>query len=171
VKDEGSLPTRVGAPADIGAPADVRTPADVMAWTNGRTVAWLARQVELGVSAADLSLPQYRLLSLLAQGSAVSSVVARWLTVRPPSVTAVVDGLVGRGLVERRHVEDDRRCVVLTLTAQGERALGEADAAVELRLSTLLADLRDQREADRALAGLVAWRDAMTARARGTGLR
>jgi long-chain acyl-CoA synthetase len=70
--------------------------------TLGRTAAWLAKQVEIGLSSAELSLPQYRVLGLLDESSAVSSDLAERLAVRPPSVTAIVDGLVARGLVERR---------------------------------------------------------------------
>ena len=38
----------------------------------GRTAAWLAKQVELGLTTVDLSLSQYRILGLLAEGSAMS---------------------------------------------------------------------------------------------------
>ena len=67
----------------------------------GRTAAWLAKQVELSLAEVDLSLSQYRILGLLDEGSAVSSALAERLAVRPPSVTAVIDGLVTRGLVAR----------------------------------------------------------------------
>ena len=59
-----------------------------------RAVARLAKQVEVALAPLDLSLPQYRVLALLGDGSTASSVLARKLAVSPPSVTAVVDGLV-----------------------------------------------------------------------------
>lgn len=149
-------PTR---PAQGAPKAPVRTPRP------GRTAAWLARQVELGLLGAELSLPQYRVLSLLAEGSAVSSAVAQRLAVRPPSVTAVVDGLVAKGLVCRRPVEDDRRCVALALTESGTALLEVADQEVEERLRQLLGEL-SERSAGRALDGLELWRQAMVARAR-----
>ena len=62
-----------------------------------RAVARLAKQVEVALGPLDLSLPQYRVLALLGEGSTASSVLARRLAVSPPSVTAVVDGLVGAG--------------------------------------------------------------------------
>ena len=50
----------------------------------GRTVAWLAKQAELGLATLDLSLAQYRVLGLLSEGSAVSSAVASsWRCARP----------------------------------------------------------------------------------------
>jgi ATP-binding cassette subfamily B protein len=79
--------------------------------TIGRTAAWLAKQVEIGLGTVELSLPQYRVLGLLDEHSAVSSDLAARLAVRPPTVTAMVDGLVARGLVERHPVAGDRRRV------------------------------------------------------------
>src|SRR5580692_458583 len=115
----------------------------------GRTAAWLAKQVELALVSADLSLPQYRILGLLTEGSAVSSALAERLAVRPPSITAVVDGLVSRGLVERRHAEDDRRRVSHELTDLGQRLLSGADSAVSERLELLANRLPTARARDR----------------------
>jgi long-chain acyl-CoA synthetase len=129
----------------------------------GRTAAWLAKQVELALVSADLSLPQYRILGLLTEGSAVSSALAERLAVRPPSITAVVDGLVSRGLVERRHAEDDRRRVAHVLTAKGERLLGTANDAVYSRLAGIAGSLETDELTARALEGLALWRQAMAA--------
>jgi long-chain acyl-CoA synthetase len=129
----------------------------------GRTAAWLAKQVELALVSADLSLPQYRILGLLTEGSAVSSALAERLAVRPPSITAVVDGLVSRGLVERRHAEDDRRRVAHVLTAKGEKLLGTANEAVDSRLAGIAGSLETEELTARALEGLALWRQAMAA--------
>jgi DNA-binding MarR family transcriptional regulator len=131
--------------------------------TVGRTAAWLAKQVELGLASVDLSLPQYRVLGLLDGSSAVSSDLAERLAVRPPSVTSVVDGLVTRGLVERRDVVADRRQVDHVLTNAGRRTLDEADAAVTARLRDIAACLDDEMEAELAFNGLLAWRRAFGA--------
>lgn len=129
----------------------------------GRTAAWLAKQVELALVVADLSLPQYRILGLLTEGSAMSSALAERLAVRPPSITAVVDGLVSRGLVERRHAEDDRRRVAHVLTVKGERLLATANEAVDSRLTGIAASLDSEELTKRALEGLELWRQAMAA--------
>ncbi len=131
--------------------------------TIGRAAAWLAKQVEIGLAAADLSAPQYRVLGLLDERSAVSSDLAERLAVRPPSVTAIVDGLVARGLVERRHVVSDRRQVDHVLTDSGRQALDLADNAVAERLGEIAACLGDPEESARAFDGLVAWRNAFGA--------
>src|ERR1700722_3659035 len=129
----------------------------------GRAAAWLGKQVEIGLAAADLSAPQYRVLGLLDERSAVSSDLAERLAVRPPSVTAIVDGLVARGLVERRHVVSDRRQVDHVLTESGRRALDLADATVADRLAEIAGCLNDADESKKAFDGLVAWRNAFGA--------
>lgn len=129
----------------------------------GRTAAWLAKQVEIGLAAVDLSLPQYRVLGLLDESSAVSSDLADRLDVRPPTVTAVVDGLVGRGLVERRPVEGDRRRVSHALTPEGRRLLLAGDAAVFERLRATAESLSSARDRRLAFDGLEAWRHALLA--------
>ncbi len=91
----------------------------------GRTAARLARQVELALAEVDLSLPQYRILIHLDEGKVAASTLADKIAVSRPSVTAVVDGLVTRGLVERHHDPGDRRRVGHDLTAEGRQLLEE----------------------------------------------
>ena len=131
--------------------------------TLGRTAAWLARQVEIGLGTVDLSLPQYRILGLLDESSAVSSDLAQRLAVRPPTITAVVDGLVVRGLVERRTVEGDRRRVDHVLTDEGHRVLAGADAAIDARLHEITDVLGDPAVTEEAFRGLASWRTALVA--------
>jgi long-chain acyl-CoA synthetase len=100
--------------------------------------------VELAVSTADLTLAQYRVMSILGDGCEAASVLADKLAVSRPSVTGVVDGLVARGLVRRDHMEDDRRRIDVGLTDAGRVLLAAADAAVEQRserIDALLAEL------------------------------
>jgi long-chain acyl-CoA synthetase len=128
----------------------------------GRTVARLARHVEKALADVELSLAQYRVLVFLSEvDSAMASALASRLDVSRPSITALVDGLAARGLVERRPARDDRRRVEHRLTAAGERALHAADHAVDRRL-TQLTDLLDRQQAREASTGLSAWRVALT---------
>ena len=131
--------------------------------TLGRTAAWLAKQVEIGLGTVDLSLPQYRILGMLDESSAVSSHLAERLAVRPPTITAVVDGLVAKGLVERRTVEGDRRRVDHVLTDAGHRMLDAADAAIDARLHEITDALDDPAAAEEAFCGLAGWRKALVA--------
>lgn len=128
----------------------------------GRTIARLARHVEKALVEVELSLPQYRVLVFLSEvDSAMASALASRLDVSRPSITTLVDGLVSRGLVERRPARDDRRRVEHRLTAAGERALNAADDAVDQRLAQL-GERLDARDARVAFSGLAAWRTALT---------
>ncbi len=124
----------------------------------------MAKQVEIGLDAVGLSLPQYRILTLLDAGPTISSALADRLEVRPPSVTAVMDGLVSRGLVDRAHREDDRRRVSHTLTPEGRQLLAAADTAVEARLDAIAACLPNRQLVRRATASWGLWQQALLAR-------
>lgn len=128
-----------------------------------RVAAFLARQAELALAESDLSLPQYRVLALLADGIALPSSMADSLNVRRPSITAVVDGLVARQLVVRRHDEEDRRKVTHSITRAGRRTLQAADEAVDARLNAIASSLEDPGAASSLLAGLSAWGPALGA--------
>jgi long-chain acyl-CoA synthetase len=128
----------------------------------GRTAARLAKQVELALANVDLSVSQYRLLVFLSDGPSQASALAERLIVSRPSVTALADGLVERGLVARSGAEGDRRQVMHVLTAEGLRVLSAADEAIEVRLTNLAQNVGEP-EQRRAFRGLEAWEKAMNA--------
>jgi long-chain acyl-CoA synthetase len=123
----------------------------------GRIAAWISRQVEVGLSDGDLSLPQYRVLGLLAEGMSLPSSMADRLDVRRPSITAVVDGLVSRGYVIRTHDADDRRQVTHTITAEGTTVLQAADRSVDTRLRSIVGCLDHAGDVEDAFRGLALW--------------
>jgi long-chain acyl-CoA synthetase len=135
----------------------------------GRTAARLARQVELALSEVDLSLSQYRILIYLDEGKVQASALADKLSVTRPSVTAVVDGLVTKGLVERHHDPGDRRRVGHDLTAEGRRVLKKCDESVDRRLSDIASMIVEVRtsasKASRSevddFSNLECWRNAL----------
>lgn len=135
----------------------------------GRVAARLAKQVERALGDVDLSLAQYRLIANLSEGPSAASALAERLIVSRPSVTALADGLVERGLVERRQASGDRRSVIHVLTDKGARVVAEADAAIDRRLSSVAAELAEG-EQKRAYAGLRAWEKALD-RTRDNALR
>jgi long-chain acyl-CoA synthetase len=127
----------------------------------GRIAAWLSKVVELALAPVDLSMPQYRVLAILAGGSAAASGLAKSLDVRPPSVTAIIDGLVARGLVDRRQEENDRRRVALRITEEGTRLVAEADRAVDEQLTHIAGYLPSKDEV-MALRSLELWGRALS---------
>ena len=128
-----------------------------------RVTAWLARHAEVALAEVDLSLPQYRVLSLLAEGKALPSSMAESLNLRRPSITAVVDGLVARGLVERLPDKEDRRRVTHVITRPGRRLLVLADRKVEERLRLVAAAKGDRLAAAAAFEGLDVWGELLQA--------
>jgi hypothetical protein len=78
----------------------------------------------------------------------------------------VIDGLVAKGLVERRPVTGDRRRAELCLTSAGQAALASADGAVEHKLAAILDALDDPEDRRRATEGLEAWGRALAASGR-----
>ena len=105
-------------------------------------MALLARVLER--AAGDLTLPQYRVLALVAAGDERATRLAGRLAITKPSVSAVVDGLVERGLLAREPVEGDRRAIRLRLTRPGNRALAEAETAMAERLEPLVHAMSDR---------------------------
>lgn len=128
----------------------------------GRAIARLAKHLEHGLAPVDLSVPQYRVMALLAGGPAASSWLADRLTVSPPSVTAVVDGLVARDLVVRTPDPSDRRRLNLELTDAGRLLLVAADDSVNERLVQIAAHFADRNAGD-AVHDLEDWHDALDA--------
>ncbi len=127
----------------------------------GRIAAWLSKIVEISLAKVDLSMPQYRVLAILAEGSSAASGLAKNLDVRPPSVTALIDGLVARGLVDRRQEDSDRRRVALRITDDGAQLVTEADRAVDEQLAHIAAYLPSKDEV-MALRSLELWGRALS---------
>jgi long-chain acyl-CoA synthetase len=141
----------------------VKADAEGFGLVAGRTIARLAKLVEAAIAPLELSLPQYRLLALLVDGAAMSSTLAARLTVKPPTVTAVVDGLVARGLVTRQADPHDRRRLPLALTPEGTALLEQANASVGAALLDGLG-LVGEPDAHAAVDGLDAWQKVLDAR-------
>jgi long-chain acyl-CoA synthetase len=139
-----------------------RPPRDGLAsGTYGRVAAWLSKRVEVALARMDLSLSQYRVLGILAEGSAAASGLADRLAVRPSSVTAVIDGLVARDLVDRTQIDSDRRRITLRLTDEGARIVAEADRSVDEYIASIATCLSDKDEI-MALRSLELWGQALS---------
>ena len=76
----------------------------------------------------DLSLTIGQLKSLIFidfEGSTNLKKLATAMGVTPPSMTAIVDRLVGQGLVSRQDNPEDRRMLVLKTTDEGKALLAK----------------------------------------------
>jgi DNA-binding MarR family transcriptional regulator len=110
---------------------------DIVPLVMRRMRAEMRRQVEHA-----LSVPQFRALAFAGRnpGGALAE-VAEHLGVTPATASAAVDRLVRRGLLSREVHPDERRRVVLTLTAAGSRLLGRARASTRRKIADLLTEL------------------------------
>jgi DNA-binding MarR family transcriptional regulator len=100
-------------------------------------LARLTRHLEHGLSEVNLTLPQYRVLLFLENSPDAANRLAAKLHVRPPSLTAVIDGLVARGYVARETDPDDRRRIKIGITTPGSEALSDADEVAAARLGSI----------------------------------
>jgi long-chain acyl-CoA synthetase len=126
-----------------------------------RAVVRLSRQVEITLSQSQLSVAQFRVLDRLSGGSAAGRSLAEWLAVKPPSITALVDGLVARGLVARTVDEVDRRRVTHELTPAGRELHVAVCDALTRRLDELVGYLEDPAVGADMLRALARWNEAL----------
>lgn len=123
-------------------------------WTLGSTMVGICRLTEIALMEADISLIQYRILRHLHVGRTIQSDLAFHLSVSKQSVTRLVDPLVDKGYIKRRADPRDRRRVIHTLTARGEKVLTRTDAVLEKYLMLILQDLPEDSDVQAARDGL-----------------
>ena len=98
--------------------------------------------------AKEMSVPQYRTMAYVYRNEGTSlSEICDYLGLTLPTMSTLVDGLVERGLVNRRTDPEDRRRMTLTLTPVGRARLQAARAAT---LAYLEERLRQLSASDRA---------------------
>ena len=121
------------------------------------TLARLARLLE-NHGTTELTLPQYRVLGLLAGGDERASQLAARLAVAKPTLTSLVDSLVERGFAARETLDGDRRVVRVSITPAGRVALRQAAAELRQVFATVLDRCADP---EAVLAALVELRQAL----------
>ncbi|RVU39589.1 MarR family transcriptional regulator [Hwanghaeella grinnelliae] len=98
--------------------------------------------------AAGMTPAQLRVLQVVDEkGGATPKALANQMSVSQATVTALVDKLVARGMVERRSSEQDRRQINVVMTALGESTLEHAPDALQQRYVRAFEDLADWEQA------------------------
>jgi DNA-binding MarR family transcriptional regulator len=98
--------------------------------------------------AREMSVPQYRSLAFVYRNEGASlSEVGDHIGLSLPTMSMLVDGLVVRGLLNRRTDPKDRRRMTLTITETGRARLESARAAA---LANLEERFRKLPASDRA---------------------
>jgi DNA-binding MarR family transcriptional regulator len=104
-----------------------------------------------------LSLPSYKLMRALENSDQSMREVGDVLRISPRTVTDMIDGLEGRGLVARGPHPADRRITLLHLTAEGRGLLATAVGLAEQAHRDALIGLSpDDQQTLRRLADQVA---------------
>ena len=143
----------------------------------GRVIV-LAQQLEESVGTAlakhQLTLGQFDILATLRRkgprGGLTPSQLLESVLLSSGGMTARLDKLEEAGLIARTPDADDRRMVVIELTAKGKRVI---DAATATRFAEAKASLPQLDAGEmRILVGLLRrWLSGVSERARGSGIR
>lgn len=113
----------------------------------------LIEQYQQHLSALDLTLPQAQVLRVLRRGPILTGQLAAQLRITAPAITQLTDRLVRKGLIERQAAVDDRRCVVVALSAKGRRLVDQFRRERSRIFTGALAYLSDVEQA-RVVEGL-----------------
>ena len=101
----------------------------------------------------DLTIAELNVMQAVGPRSErTMSEVAGLLGITPGTLTPAVDRLVAKGYASRRHSEDDRRLVLVSLTVRGREALEEHDRLQTEATSKITAPFSED-ELDVVLAG------------------
>ena len=105
-------------------------------------------------AAGELPAPaHFGLLSVLSVRPRMLTDLASLQGVSLPTISSSISAMVERGWVKRTAPEDDRRVVIIEVTATGRAALERVSRAAESQLAEMLAPL-DVPARRRLLAGL-----------------
>jgi DNA-binding MarR family transcriptional regulator len=101
---------------------------------------------QLRTQLKTVSLPQARTLAFLKRCPGASlSTLADSIGVTKATASNLVDRMVQRGMISREEDPNERRCIVLSLTGSGEKALNEANELAVIELSKVLANVPPDR--------------------------
>jgi DNA-binding MarR family transcriptional regulator len=120
---------------DADAPQDDRPDGGVTTLEAVRALARASRLLERASS--ELSLAHYRVLAAIASGDERATRIAARLAIGKPAISAAVESLCQRGLLDRSEVAGDQRAAALHLTAQGRAVLDRVETEMTTRLDRL----------------------------------
>jgi DNA-binding MarR family transcriptional regulator len=103
----------------------ITPPPSVDASTVG-VVVRLSKVLEIVLSARGLTMNQFHLMSLVDEGETAPTMLSRRLVMKPPNITAMVTGLIERGLMTSSKSAEDKRRTELAVTDDGRTSLHQA---------------------------------------------
>ncbi|MGG0187177.1 MarR family winged helix-turn-helix transcriptional regulator [Bacillus rhizoplanae] len=101
------------------------------------------------LQSSGLTPPQFYILKILNHyGTARATELAKKMYVKPSAITVMIDRLIDHELVLRYHDKNDRRVVVIELTAKGKDVLEEAMTARNQHIAKYFSQLEVQERED-----------------------
>jgi DNA-binding MarR family transcriptional regulator len=94
----------------------------------------------------ELTLPQAQALRILRRGPLTTGRLAEELGISAPALTQLTDRMARKELIERRASEDDRRCVIVSLTPKGTFVVDECRARRSEAFSVALTGLTESEQ-------------------------
>lgn len=95
----------------------------------------------------DLTSPQFAALVMLDENSGIDqATLAGMIALDRPTIGGVIERLVGKGLVERKTSESDRRAKSLTLSPAGKAMVKRMQPLVVETQSKILDGLSDEEK-------------------------
>jgi DNA-binding MarR family transcriptional regulator len=151
----GSISELSGYPGTVVDGAGKAVSAVARAAESVEAVRALARASRvLERASGELSLAHYRVLSAIASGDERASRVAKRLAIGKPTVSAAVEALTQRGLLNRSGADGDQRVAVLHLTPEGAALLSRVEAEMISRFDDLCARTPDSAQLRQSLVWL-----------------
>ncbi|MEI6279967.1 MAG: MarR family transcriptional regulator [Verrucomicrobiae bacterium] len=99
------------------------------------------------LSRGKVSFPQFFLLGHIASGESLSMTeISEMMSHTTAAATGLVDRLGNLGYVERMHASDDRRKVLVRVTAKGEALVGRIRQDIVAKLSLVTGMLKPQEQ-------------------------
>jgi DNA-binding MarR family transcriptional regulator len=91
-----------------------------------------------------LTAPQLLIMQMLQKrGANTSSAIAREVSLSQATVTSILDRLESRKLIQRVRSAEDKRRIIVSLTAKGRGLIKESPAALQERFSERFQKLPD----------------------------
>ncbi|HKQ99160.1 MAG TPA: MarR family transcriptional regulator [Pyrinomonadaceae bacterium] len=100
-------------------------------------------QYQKQLTELELTLPQAQVLRVLRRGPLQTGQLAAELRISAPAITQLTDRLIRKGLIERSAAADDRRCVIVALSAEGRRLVDSFRQRRRKIFDEALADLSE----------------------------
>lgn len=104
------------------------------------------RRVSADLLNSDLTFQQFRILNLVNEGMGQTQ-MAQNLQVSMAAISKIVDLLVKRGLL-KRETGEDRRCLNLSLTAEGKKVLKCVKSQVEKKIEVHYKKLTEKEKSE-----------------------